>query len=288
MTKSEAELRSIFSQRLSEIIKEQKIVQRELAEALNCAPGLINHWKKGKSLPKVLHLNAIAEYTGVSVDYLLGRTTLSQASDLGQMVRIMKDQLEADEEIKDFIVRHNPKEIYLIQYSAINVSNILKLFRDTSCKIYLLVKHPGKVNDTADPNIDKVAPLQRNKILAHLETLLDADNMRGNPNAKIKCYWFPGAMRATYIGTPLGERLQKLDPNLTRTERDIGLLSLSMYRYVEARAGVIGELNPLIHVYSNLESGKKLYHLFEETFLELWENSIPAEQVLDAIRTTSE
>ena len=48
---------------------------KQLSEATGISSGNISDWKNGRSMPSAIKLDAIANYYGVSVDYLLGRST---------------------------------------------------------------------------------------------------------------------------------------------------------------------------------------------------------------------
>lgn len=57
------------------IIKEKGITAYRVAKDTGLTTVLFTDWKKGKSCPKINKLQVIAEYLGVSTDYLLGIET---------------------------------------------------------------------------------------------------------------------------------------------------------------------------------------------------------------------
>jgi transcriptional regulator with XRE-family HTH domain len=61
-----------FSNRLTQLIADQRIVQKELADYLGYSAGQINHWKSGEQMPKADDLVGISEYVGKPVSFLLG------------------------------------------------------------------------------------------------------------------------------------------------------------------------------------------------------------------------
>lgn len=64
-----------FSERLRQLREERGLSQEELAEKLNINRSSITHYESGgKRIPRHERLNAIADFFGVSVDYLLGRS----------------------------------------------------------------------------------------------------------------------------------------------------------------------------------------------------------------------
>lgn len=66
----------MFGNILKELRKEYKINQSDLGKKLNLSQRAISHYEKGERFPDEIVLNLIADYFDVSVDYLLGRTTI--------------------------------------------------------------------------------------------------------------------------------------------------------------------------------------------------------------------
>jgi len=65
---------STFSSRIKELRKERGLKQLEMAELFGLKIRSYQDYEYGKSYPTALGLVAIAEYFGVSLDYLMGRT----------------------------------------------------------------------------------------------------------------------------------------------------------------------------------------------------------------------
>lgn len=68
----------IYSQRINDLLFEKQITQEELAKKTNISKATITAWITGKYEPKIKGLNAVAEYLGVTVDYLIGNTDIKQ------------------------------------------------------------------------------------------------------------------------------------------------------------------------------------------------------------------
>ena len=64
----------ILSKRLKELRESRRIYQREMAEYLGLSFRGYQNYETGQCEPKLGILAAIADYYGVSTDYLLGRT----------------------------------------------------------------------------------------------------------------------------------------------------------------------------------------------------------------------
>ena len=55
------------------LLMERGVTAYKVAKATGISTGSMTDWKKGRSAPKVDKLQKIADYFGVSVDYLLGK-----------------------------------------------------------------------------------------------------------------------------------------------------------------------------------------------------------------------
>ncbi len=67
-----------FGQRLKELRKAKKITQQELGDIIHVSKVSISGYETGNRSPDSTTLNAIADYFGVSLDYLQGRTDNDQ------------------------------------------------------------------------------------------------------------------------------------------------------------------------------------------------------------------
>lgn len=68
------DLRNTKYRNLFILLKRRKIKQAELAAAIGTDPKRISDWKTGQKNPSIFLLVKTADYLGVSVDYLLGRS----------------------------------------------------------------------------------------------------------------------------------------------------------------------------------------------------------------------
>lgn len=65
-----------FGDRLKELREEKELKQAELANLFNISPSTIGMYEQNRRTPDFALLNSIADYFGVSIDYLLGRTDI--------------------------------------------------------------------------------------------------------------------------------------------------------------------------------------------------------------------
>lgn len=64
----------ITVERIVQLIKSKKIAEATFAEDIGMGRNTVNNWKGGRSKTYLKKVDEIADYFGVSVDYLLGRT----------------------------------------------------------------------------------------------------------------------------------------------------------------------------------------------------------------------
>jgi transcriptional regulator with XRE-family HTH domain len=60
--------------RLLELRTEKNLSQRDMAKILNISQGTYNNWENQNTQPSIEQLITIANYFGVSVDYLIGNS----------------------------------------------------------------------------------------------------------------------------------------------------------------------------------------------------------------------
>lgn len=65
------DLRKIIAENICELRVSRKMTQAELACAFNYTDKAVSKWERGEALPDITVLAEIAEYFGVTVDYLL-------------------------------------------------------------------------------------------------------------------------------------------------------------------------------------------------------------------------
>ncbi len=66
----------IFAERLKELRTEKGISQYKLAEVLEVSPAGVCYWETDRSEPTAPNLVKISDFFDVSVDFLLGKTSM--------------------------------------------------------------------------------------------------------------------------------------------------------------------------------------------------------------------
>lgn len=71
----------MFAKRLTDLREKKNLYQKNIAEIFNVEQATVSNWEKGKRIPDSETLIKLANFFGVSVDYLLGNdipTTTSE------------------------------------------------------------------------------------------------------------------------------------------------------------------------------------------------------------------
>lgn len=95
-----------FGDVLAELRKDKKLSQRELGHILHVSVGTISNYETGAHLPDVEKLVNLADFFGVTTDYLLGRCESTASPD------VFSEPLTADRTVGGFIkvIRSLPTE----------------------------------------------------------------------------------------------------------------------------------------------------------------------------------
>lgn len=110
--------------RLEELRKKNGLSQNELAEKLNMTQQRISAYEKGKREPDINTIKQLADFFGVSTDYLLGKTDIrnpeKKEPDLLDLAKIgfsmdkynppNEKQKEQIRDILEIILKDNKKE----------------------------------------------------------------------------------------------------------------------------------------------------------------------------------
>ncbi len=62
----------MISDRIKELRKDKSISQKTLGQKIGVSQKAIDYWERGVNEPKASYIIALADYFGVSADYLLG------------------------------------------------------------------------------------------------------------------------------------------------------------------------------------------------------------------------
>lgn len=97
-----------LGEKISDIRKEKKISQEELASKLNITKATISRWENNVIVPNTIFLEKIAEILNTSVSYLLGETDnaeVEQKKDLSDVTRVSYSDLDDPQAAMEFILK---------------------------------------------------------------------------------------------------------------------------------------------------------------------------------------
>ena len=83
-------------ERFAELLKEKGLTAYRISKEINVSQSTLSDWKKGKSTPKTDKLQLIADYLGVSIDYLVGKTDIRQTANESNWKPQLNDKDDKD------------------------------------------------------------------------------------------------------------------------------------------------------------------------------------------------
>ncbi|MBQ5590188.1 MAG: helix-turn-helix transcriptional regulator [Clostridia bacterium] len=108
------EMQQVFGKRLEQLLSEKGISQGEFADAVNCSRQSINFYILGKRNPDIALAGKMAEYLGVSCDYLVGLSDIRE----DKSANLTADQLGLTDDTMKFF--------YGLQLLATGKTNFMK------------------------------------------------------------------------------------------------------------------------------------------------------------------
>ena len=91
-----------FSDIMKTLRKQRGLTQEQIAETLGVSCQAISKWETGGSFPDISLLPVIADYYGVSIDYLLGHDTGKRMEEIDRVLKDGFTQEELDEAKKGY------------------------------------------------------------------------------------------------------------------------------------------------------------------------------------------
>lgn len=88
-------------QRLRELRKSRKLTQAQVAAGINCTHAAYNRYENGERQPPMETLAMLADFFGVSLDYLYGRTPLSDSALSDYEREFISKLREVPDEVKE-------------------------------------------------------------------------------------------------------------------------------------------------------------------------------------------
>jgi transcriptional regulator with XRE-family HTH domain len=110
--KSELEVLYVFADCLTRLRQEKGLTQTELAELVSISRSALSLYELGKREPDFKTLEKLADFFGVSIDYLLGRTSI-QAPNKSYPAWLDKVPIDLREQILDLASTGDMGALYL-------------------------------------------------------------------------------------------------------------------------------------------------------------------------------
>ena len=114
---------------ISELRKDHQLTQKDLAKILNVSNATISHYESSVNLPDIATVVRIANFFGVSTDYLLGRTRLKMDFEtFKREVRLPDGSVITAEHVLELFIK-------LSDQSQVDIISLMNLFelRDRIC-----------------------------------------------------------------------------------------------------------------------------------------------------------
>lgn len=96
--------------RIVQLIKKANLPEAAFGEALGMGKNTVNNWKAGRSKTYLKKIDSIADYFGVSVEYLLGRTDDPHPVLSNDDVKNAIDEYVKSKGKQSTVIRYNGKE----------------------------------------------------------------------------------------------------------------------------------------------------------------------------------
>lgn len=114
-----------FSDNFKTMRKKHALTQEQLAEALGVSCQAVSKWETNSSYPDISLLPIIADYFGVSVDYLIGHDASKQLEEINNVCMLADDlfaerrYMEAISPLREMLIRHpgNEKLMYKLAWA---------------------------------------------------------------------------------------------------------------------------------------------------------------------------
>ena len=97
-------------ERISDLLSEKKISQKQFMADLKLSTATFSEWKAGRVKSYKKYIEEIADYLGVSVDYLLGRTDDPHPAISNDDVKNAIDEYVKSKGKQSTVIRYNGKE----------------------------------------------------------------------------------------------------------------------------------------------------------------------------------
>ena len=148
----------MISETLSEIRRGRKLTMKDVAEGIGMKPDTYRNYESGRLEPNLSTLTKIADFYGVSTDYLLGRDTsekpaidlLAAQFDMSALEQeIIKGYLDLPESMRDDLMDFLERAVRKVQAGSIPTPMIARSSDDRPPGVMMLTPEQKKRLDEA-------------------------------------------------------------------------------------------------------------------------------------------
>lgn len=171
--------------------------------------------------------------------------TLSHVISTDYRLRACRDDTENERMLNQYILKHSPKKVDLLEYSAHSMHYLIEELAKKGATIRILIRDPRVVGD-----------FQRNRILASIVHIERFAIRPYNADIEIRCYRAAPTLRGRQFD----------DSFLTAGWYTPDISSGGTYDEME----VMGHRNPMVMCSTATDDGQHLKKFFDEVFSSLW------------------
>ena len=97
----------MLSEQLRKLRKQKNLTQKQLADYLHVTDSAVAMWEHGRREPDIEILTKLADFYGVTVDYLLGRevTTSTQQALIYETIRQIESLNQLKEQLQNMLMQ---------------------------------------------------------------------------------------------------------------------------------------------------------------------------------------
>lgn len=122
-----------FGELLAELRQDRKMTQKELAQVIFVTPGTISNYENGAHFPDVEKLIELANFFGVTTDYLLGRSSCNLPLEVFE--EPVAEGKTVGELIKDFkAVSPERKQLLLLMLKDMKIGTMIDSYDKRGAK----------------------------------------------------------------------------------------------------------------------------------------------------------
>lgn len=207
------------------------------------------------SVKNFITTNGVIEYIILLI--VLDLTMAIHSQRIEASTWILENQDESLPRLQQAVRRSQKDGVDLLEYAGATILPLIREIQRNGVSMRMLVQHP-----------DKISGIQKQRMLATLDTILNSIFENDKSNVEIRCYKLPFSVRGRRLGNELLE---------------IGWLTHDLKRQT-----TYGHQNPSVIADLFIRENEHLRIFFERTFEDLWnhEETEDGREVLNSFKSS--